>query len=158
MRLLNRDLQKDGSGFVTLLPEEPEDMWHTYNLIAVGDQVRATTLRWVLIIITLLLLGILQKIILPFFVENIGRRIQMSSNTGSTKSERIRMTLTINVEKMEFEPEAGVLRLKGTNISESEHVKVRQPLAQTLLSLPLPKKKDKMPFLTSILRWVHTIL
>jgi len=46
MRLLRRDIDpKDGQGSVTLLPEELEDMWHAYNLIAVGDHVRATTLR-----------------------------------------------------------------------------------------------------------------
>lgn len=30
---------------VTLMPEEPEDMWHAYNLIAEGDNVRSTTIR-----------------------------------------------------------------------------------------------------------------
>lgn len=27
------------------MPEEPEDMWHAYNLIAKGDNVRSTTIR-----------------------------------------------------------------------------------------------------------------
>jgi protein pelota len=46
MRLLHRDIDRDGVGTITLLPEELEDMWHAYNLIAVGDHVRATTLRY----------------------------------------------------------------------------------------------------------------
>ncbi|RAL67190.1 hypothetical protein DID88_007967 [Monilinia fructigena] len=34
MRLIKEDIASDDSGTVTLLPEEPEDMWHAYNLIA----------------------------------------------------------------------------------------------------------------------------
>lgn len=30
---------------VTLLPEEPEDMWHAYNLIAAGDALKAAAVR-----------------------------------------------------------------------------------------------------------------
>lgn len=30
---------------VTLVPEEAEDMWHTYNLLQVGDSLRASTIR-----------------------------------------------------------------------------------------------------------------
>jgi len=33
------------SGVIGLIPEEPEDMWHAYNLIQVGDHVRSTTVR-----------------------------------------------------------------------------------------------------------------
>jgi protein pelota len=96
MKLLGKDIDKDGSGSVTLLPEEVEDIWHAYNLIFVGDHVRATTVR----------------------------RIQTTSTTGSVKSERLRLTLTIEVQKIEFEAEAGVLRLNGPNCSESQHVKM----------------------------------
>lgn len=37
--------EKDGAGSATLRPEYPEDLWHAYNLIAVGDSVRADTVR-----------------------------------------------------------------------------------------------------------------
>ena len=30
---------------VGLIPENPEDMWHAYNLISHGDTVRASTIR-----------------------------------------------------------------------------------------------------------------
>ena len=33
------------SSQVTLMPEEAEDMWHTYNLLQVGDSLRASTIR-----------------------------------------------------------------------------------------------------------------
>ena len=31
---------------IGLMPDEAEDMWHAYNLIAVGDRLRATTIRY----------------------------------------------------------------------------------------------------------------
>lgn len=30
---------------ITLIPEEPEDLWHAYNLISEGDSVRGSTIR-----------------------------------------------------------------------------------------------------------------
>jgi len=33
MKILKRGLQKDASGFVRLICEEDEDMWHVFNLI-----------------------------------------------------------------------------------------------------------------------------
>ncbi|KAL6065420.1 hypothetical protein QOT17_010242 [Balamuthia mandrillaris] len=71
-------------------------MWHAYNLISEGDLVRATTVR----------------------------RVQERTTTGTSKSERVRMTLTIQVEKIEFDTDSGVLRLNGTNRSENEYVRV----------------------------------
>lgn len=47
MRQVRRAIDKDGSGEVGLIPEEAEDMWHAYNLIAEGDCLRATTIRYV---------------------------------------------------------------------------------------------------------------
>jgi hypothetical protein len=62
MKLVKKFLERDGSGYVTLRPEEAEDMWHAYNLIQEvrsgspgppsasadleqGDEVRATAVR-----------------------------------------------------------------------------------------------------------------
>uniref|UniRef100_A0A4W6CQQ7 Protein pelota homolog n=1 Tax=Lates calcarifer TaxID=8187 RepID=A0A4W6CQQ7_LATCA len=44
MKLLHKDIEKDNAGQVTLVPEEAEDMWHTYNLLQVGDSLRASTI------------------------------------------------------------------------------------------------------------------
>uniref|UniRef100_A0A8C4SLB9 Protein pelota homolog n=1 Tax=Erpetoichthys calabaricus TaxID=27687 RepID=A0A8C4SLB9_ERPCA len=81
---------------VTLMPEEPEDMWHTYNLLQVGDSLRASTFRKVL----------------------------TESSTGSVGSNRVRTTLTISVEAIDFDTQACQLRVKGTNIQENEYVKM----------------------------------
>ena len=46
MKLLHRYIDyKHGNGRMTFIPEEGEDLWHVYNLIAAGDVVRCTTLR-----------------------------------------------------------------------------------------------------------------
>lgn len=81
---------------VVLVPEEPEDMWHAYNLISEDDYVRSTTIR----------------------------KVQNETATGSSSSSRIRTTLTISVESIDFDTQACVLRLKGRNVEENQYVKV----------------------------------
>lgn len=78
------------------MPEEPEDMWHAYNLISEDDCVRSTTIR----------------------------KVQNETATGSSSSNRVRTTLTICVESIDFDTQACVLRLKGRNIEENQYVKV----------------------------------
>lgn len=72
MKLINKHVEKDTSGYVTLRPEDDEDMWHVYNLIQPGDEVRAQAVR----------------------------RVTSTSATGSTDSSRVRLTLTIKVKKV----------------------------------------------------------
>lgn len=96
MKLIHKNIDKDGGGSVILLPEESEDMWHAYNLITEGDSVRASTIR----------------------------KVQNESSTGSSTSSRVRTTLTINVEAIDFDTQACVLRLKGRNIEENQYVKM----------------------------------
>jgi len=75
-------------------------MWHAYNLIAEGNYVRSTTIR----------------------------KVQTESATGSSTSNRVRTTLTIQVESVDFDTQACVLRLKGRNVTENQYVKVTQPV------------------------------
>lgn len=51
--------------------------------------------------------------------------MQNESSTGSSTSNRIRTTLTIRIENIDFDTQACVLRLKGRNIAENQYVKVR---------------------------------
>ncbi|XP_064180691.1 protein pelota homolog isoform X2 [Anguilla rostrata] len=78
------------------MPEEAEDMWHTYNLLQVGDSLRASTIR----------------------------KVQTESSTGSVGSSRVRTTLTVSVEAIDFDSQACQLRVKGTNIEENQYVKM----------------------------------
>ena len=46
MKLLKRYIDtRAGEATITLVPEDAEDMWHVYNLISEGDQVRTTAQR-----------------------------------------------------------------------------------------------------------------
>ena len=78
------------------MPEEPEDMWHAYNLIAEGDIVTSSTFR----------------------------KVQNESATGSSTSSRVRTVLTIKVESIYFDTQACALRLKGRNVQDNQYVKV----------------------------------
>ncbi|KAF2186671.1 hypothetical protein K469DRAFT_706664 [Zopfia rhizophila CBS 207.26] len=97
MRLLKQQIdQKHGSGFATLLPEEPEDMWHAYNLIQPSDLVRARAIR----------------------------RVTKTSDSGSVASQRITLDLTISVTSTDFDVGSGQLHVAGKVASENEHVKL----------------------------------
>src|SRR5205807_940850 len=96
MRLIKQQIERDGHGTVTLYPEEPEDMWHAYNLIRVGDTLRASAVR----------------------------RIVNESATGSTSSSRVHMNLTIVVDKVDFDSHAGQLHLNGRISEENKWVKI----------------------------------
>lgn len=98
MKLIWRNFEKNGKGHVGLIPEEPEDMWHAYNLVATKDLLKSTTIR----------------------------RVQTESATGSTSSNKIRTTLTIRVESTDFDIQACVLRVKGRNVEENQYVKMGQ--------------------------------
>jgi len=96
MKLIARTFNDDGSGQVTLKPEEAEDMWHLYHLIAREDQVMATTIR----------------------------KVQKESSSGLVNTERIKLTLTIAVDKVHFDPMAGTLRIAGKNVTDNKFIKV----------------------------------
>ncbi|OSD04171.1 hypothetical protein PYCCODRAFT_1476226 [Trametes coccinea BRFM310] len=76
MKLIGKRIEKDGSGHVTVVPEDDEDMWHLYNLIQEGDRVRASGIR----------------------------RVQNVSATGSVDSYRIRINLTLAVTRVNWSP------------------------------------------------------
>lgn len=103
MKLVHKSIDK-GSGHVVVTPEYPEDMWHLYNLIRVGDNVQSTTIR----------------------------KVQTESATGSSTSSRVRTTLKINVETIDFDTQGGMLRLKGKNVEENPYVKVRSAYCRTV--------------------------
>ncbi|KAL2919273.1 Translation factor pelota [Polyrhizophydium stewartii] len=96
MKLVSKHIEKDRSGSVTLVPEEGEDMWHTYNLLCAGDGLKASTVR----------------------------RIVSESATGSTDKSSVRINLTVTVEDVDFDTQAAVLRVNGRNSVENKFVKL----------------------------------
>nr|XP_029121786.1 protein PELOTA 1 isoform X1 [Elaeis guineensis] len=98
MKLVRRDLVPNGPGSVKVIPEEDDDMWHAYNLICVGDSVLAVTIRKVL----------------------------REKASGGRDAERVKLKLEIKVESVDYDKEGPVLRIRGKNILENEHVKIGQ--------------------------------
>lgn len=96
MKLVRSDITKDGAGSVKLLPEEAEDMWHVYNLVAKGDRVAAVTVR----------------------------KVIRETASGNGEAERVRLKLEVEVESVEYDKVASVLRVRGKNLLESEHVRL----------------------------------
>ncbi|KAJ3103237.1 hypothetical protein HDU97_010301 [Phlyctochytrium planicorne] len=96
MKQISRDITKDGSGTIRLVPEEQEDMWHAYLLIVPGDLLKSTTIR----------------------------RVVSESATGSTDKSTVRITLTIQVETVEYDKQACMLRVNGRNMEENKFVKM----------------------------------
>ncbi|KND02416.1 uncharacterized protein SPPG_02882 [Spizellomyces punctatus DAOM BR117] len=96
MKLIHKHIEKDRSGQVTLLPEEAEDMWHAYNLIAKDDYLKSTTIR----------------------------RVVSETATGSTDKSTVRTVLTIRVEEVDFDTQACMLRVSGRNVVENKFVKM----------------------------------
>ena len=98
MKILKKSFEKDGGGTVSLLPDEDEDMWHVFNLVSGdgSDRIKASTIR----------------------------KVQKETASGGTDSQRVRLTLEVVVENVDFDPVSCKLRLRGKNILENPHVKL----------------------------------
>ncbi|KMU89065.1 CGI-17 protein [Coccidioides immitis H538.4] len=98
MRLIKQNIEQDGSGSVTLFPEEPEDMWHAYNLIRPHDLLKASAIR----------------------------RVTTTATTGTTSSSRVHLTLQIRVKSLDFDPQSSQLHVSGQIASENPYTKIGQ--------------------------------
>eukprot|EP01053_Blabericola_migrator_P006249 Blabericola_migrator_1__6248@NODE_314_length_10020_cov_127_741485_g257_i0_p3_GENE_NODE_314_length_10020_cov_127_741485_g257_i0NODE_314_length_10020_cov_127_741485_g257_i0_p3_ORF_typecomplete_len387_score70_55eRF1_1/PF03463_15/1_5e35eRF1_3/PF03465_15/5_6e19eRF1_2/PF03464_15/1_1e15_NODE_314_length_10020_cov_127_741485_g257_i0181178 len=92
------NLLRDGPGNVTLEPEEDEDLWHLYHLIQEGDRVRART----------------------------SRKVKLENASGAVDVRVKRMVLTIEVTKVDYEPNDHAMRISGKNMTDCEDVKLGQ--------------------------------
>lgn len=45
------------------------------------------------------------------------------SSTGSTGSHRVKITLTVSVERVEYDSESNIIKVKGRTVEESKHVR-----------------------------------
>ncbi|KAL2650908.1 hypothetical protein R1flu_019036 [Riccia fluitans] len=96
MKLVGKDFTKDQAGFVKLIPEEAEDLWHVYNLVAPKDLISAVTVR----------------------------KVNRETSTGGNEAERVRLKLEVQVETVEYDNVAAVLRVRGKNMAENEYVRL----------------------------------
>ena len=96
MKLQSKHIEKDGSGKISLIAEEGEDLWHVYNLLSKEDTLKATTIR----------------------------RVVNEGTTGSTEKTSHKITLTIQVDSLFFDVQANALRVNGRNCVENKYVKM----------------------------------
>ncbi|KAH0935669.1 hypothetical protein HID58_012786 [Brassica napus] len=96
MKIVRRDFVRNGPGSVKMVAEDSDDLWYAYNLIAVGDSVMAVTFR----------------------------KVQREVPGGGRDSERVRLKLEVQVEEVDYDKDAAVLRIRGKNILENDHVKI----------------------------------
>ncbi|GMY14031.1 protein PELOTA 1-like [Fagus crenata] len=97
MKIVRRDLVPHGPGSVKMVPVDADDLWYVYNLIAPGDSVMAVTVRKVL----------------------------REAATGGRDAQRVKLKLEIKVEEVaDYDTLGSVLRIRGKNIIENEHVKI----------------------------------
>lgn len=64
---------------------------------------------------------------------SLNRKVQTESATGSVSVNKVRTTLTIKIEAIDFDTQGCVLRLKGRNIQENQYVKVLLFMVQSVL-------------------------
>lgn len=98
-------------------------MWHIFNLLQEGDSLRSTTVRCVYHSIQ--------------FRLCILSKVTTESATGTTNSQRVRTTLTIAIETIDFDTSSCSLHVKGRNIEENDYVKMG---AYHTLDLELDRK------------------
>ncbi|KAF3484088.1 translation release factor eRF1 [Arthroderma uncinatum] len=98
MRLIKQNIERNGSGSVTLYPEEPEDMWHAYNLIRPNDLLKASAIR----------------------------RVTTTATTGTTTSSRVHMNLQIRVKSLDFDIQSCQLHVSGQIVVETPYTKIGQ--------------------------------
>jgi len=117
MQLIKQRIERDGSGTVTLKPEESEDMvnphalnrercptkphppqWYAYNLIQPSDLLYASAIR----------------------------RVHTETATGTTASNRVHINLLIRVRSLDFDPQASALHINGQIVNETPHTRVGQ--------------------------------
>ncbi|KAJ4839345.1 CDP-diacylglycerol--glycerol-3-phosphate 3-phosphatidyltransferase [Turnera subulata] len=96
MKITRRDFVRGGPGSVKMTPIDSEDLWLAYNLISPGDSVMAVTVR----------------------------KVIREAASGGREAERVKLKLEIKVEGIDYEKVGSVLRIRGKNILENEHVKI----------------------------------
>ncbi|CAN1271523.1 Protein PELOTA 1 [Linum perenne] len=100
MKIVRRDYTHDGPGSIKMTPVDSDDLWYAYNLIVPGDSVMAAFMFY--------------------------RKVLREMASGNRDAERVKLKLEVKVEGIEYDKDGGVLRIRGKNILENEHVKIGQ--------------------------------
>lgn len=105
MRVVKREFSSDGSGRVSLTPEDAEDLWVAFGLIQVGDRVRASAVRRVT-------------------RGGGGGEDGGGGGGGGGETDRVRTRLTLQVSGLSFDADTGAVRVTGRNVVENDFVRM----------------------------------
>ena len=98
MRLLGFERLAEGGVKVKIHVSSPEDIWHLYHLLSVGDQLKTKTRR----------------------------KVVRETSAGKSASDILTLVITIQVtEPAEYDP-VGLVRVKGVNKTETQHIRMNQ--------------------------------
>merc|ERR1711892_312689 len=98
MKTHHRSIGKDRSGVIVFTAEEPEDLWHIYNVLQPNDRLTASTVR----------------------------NVKTESATGSVNVKREHFKIKVKVESTFFDETVCCLSAKGRNVEENRFVKMGQ--------------------------------
>lgn len=104
MKLIKRYSDDSGESIVLQL-EEDEDIWHLYNLVVPGDRIKGTTTR-------------------KIAIERAGG-VQVDS-------ERKTFTITLLIEKADYDAASASIRYAGKNVGESDFIRMGQHHTMTV--------------------------
>jgi protein pelota len=79
--------------------DNAEDLWHLYNILLKGDFIKTLTFR------------------------------KVAHETGSgikSTSVKKKIVITIKIEEIEYDPNEGIIRYKGKNVSENDYISIGQ--------------------------------
>lgn len=96
MRVLKQSFEPDGSGVISVEPEEVEDLWNLYNLISKNDCVTAAAIR----------------------------KVQRTNALGSVSTESKHTIVTFIVTTCDFDNVAGTLRISGRICEQNPYVQL----------------------------------
>ncbi|KAF4685177.1 hypothetical protein FOZ60_006794 [Perkinsus olseni] len=109
MKLELKQIEKDGSGRVVVIPEESEDIWHLYNLVSVIPIVSSVVNfahhrdRRTNALITWYSEATESR-------PNTVRKVSKETSSGSVSSEKRHLRLTIAVTAVDYDGEANIIR------------------------------------------------
>lgn len=99
MRILKIGIH-NRSGFIHVVPTDDEDLWHIYNLIAVGDNVKSSTFR----------------------------KVTKEGVTGLKQISKKKIVMTLKIVKISYftQKDFLALEIKGINAVENEYMNLGQ--------------------------------
>ncbi|EXB75943.1 hypothetical protein L484_022620 [Morus notabilis] len=94
MKIVKDNIVLNQPGTVKIIPEEPDDLWLLYNLIAAGDVISTVT----------------------------SRKVHGDGGRKAKATTRVRITLDISIATVDYDKASSTVRAKGKSLTSNEYV------------------------------------